>query len=367
MLKIITITSSRAEYDLLFPLLDLMKKSKKIQNKIIACGSHLDSRFGKTTQQIKKDNFKNIESIKTLSLNFDNSNFDTLNSFKIFFSKFSFFLKNKKIDLVLALGDRYEMFGASICCYFLNIPIVHISGGDTSLGSKDEIFRNSISQMSDLHFVKINQHKKKLINLGINAKDIIVTGSLSNDNYKKKFDKKFFLKKPFILITFHSVTNSKDENDSNIKYLLSSLKKYKKYNMLFTSSNHDTGGKKINSLIKKFVKLNKNSIFVHNLGRDLYYHAMHDCEFMIGNSSSGIIESMIYKKPAINILPRQLGRHSNGNVINCNNNLNDICKSIDKAISNDFKKKCNKLKNFFKKNNIKPSKIMLKQILKRYA
>ena len=137
--------------------------------------------------------------------------------------------------------------------------------------------------------------------------------------------------------------------------------------MLFTSSNHDTGGKKINSLIKKFVKLNKNSIFVHNLGRDLYYNAMHDCEFMIGNSSSGIIESMIYKKPAINILPRQLGRHSNGNVINCNNNLNDICKSIDKAISNDFKKKCNKLKNFFKKNNIKPSKIMLKQILKRYA
>ena len=98
-----------------------------------------------------------------------------------------------------------------------------------------------------------------------------------------------------------------------------------------------------------------------------FYSLMSYCNGIIGNSSSGIIESMIYKKPAINILPRQLGRHSNGNVINCNNNLNDICKSIDKAISNDFKKKCNKLKNFFKKNNIKPSKIMLKQILKRYA
>lgn len=367
MLKIITITSSRAEYDLLFPLLNLMKKSKKIKNRIIACGSHLDTRFGKTIKAIKRDSFNNVVTIDTLSKNKKNSNFDTLNSFNIFFSKFSFFLKNKKIDLVLLLGDRYEIFGASICSYFLNIPIVHISGGDTSLGSKDEIFRNSISQMSDLHFVKINKHKEKLVSLGIKSKNIKVTGSLSNDNYRKKFDRKFLLKKPFILITFHSVTNSNNKNDNNVKYLLNSLKKYKKYNMLFTSSNHDTGGRVINYLIKKFVKLNKNSIFVHNLGRDLYYQAMNNCEFMIGNSSSGIIESMIYKKPAINILPRQLGRHSNKNVINCNNNVHEICKSIDKASSTDFKKKCKEFKNRFKKTNIKPSKIMLKEILKKYG
>ena len=176
MIKVLTVTSSRAEYDLLFPLLDLMRKSKKINNKIVACGSHLDKKFGKTIQDIKKDKFKNIFSIDTLKSQNENSSFYMLNSFKIFLSKFSFFLKNKKIDLILILGDRYEIFGASICAYFLNIPIVHISGGDTSLGSKDETFRNSISLMSSLHFVKIKEHKKKLIFLGVAKRKIFITG-----------------------------------------------------------------------------------------------------------------------------------------------------------------------------------------------
>jgi len=367
MLRILTITSSRAEYDLLFPLLDLMRKSNKINNKIIACGSHVDKRFGSTINEIKKDKFTNIHEIDTLKLQTSNSNFDMLNSFNIFFCGFVKFLKNKKIDLILLLGDRYEVFSASICAYMLNIPIAHISGGDTSLGSKDENFRNSISLMSDLHFVKVKKHKEKLLSLGINKNKIFVTGSLSNDNYKKSFNKKFFLSKPLVLITFHSVTNSKKKGDSDIKNLLISLKKLKNYNLLFTSSNHDAGGKKINLIIKKFVESSKNSVFIHNLGRDLYYHAMKECEFMIGNSSSGIIESMIYKKPAINILPRQLGRYSNKNVINCYNNVNDIDKSIKKALTKNFKIKCKKLKNYFKNNYNKPSEIMLKTILKNYG
>ncbi len=367
MLNIITITSSRAEYDLLFPLLNLIRKSKKIKNKIVVCGSHLDDRFGKTVTLIKKDKFRDVLKINSLKFNKNNSRFDTLRSFTIFISEFSPIFENKNIDLVLLLGDRYEIFGASICAFFLDVPIVHISGGDTSLGSKDETFRNSISLMSDTHFVKIDEHKNKLISLGIDKKNIFVTGSLSNDNYIKKFTKNFFVKSPFILITFHSVTNSKNKNDNNIQHLLKSLKKYKKYKLLFTSSNHDDGGRKINFALKNFVNSNKNSIFIPSLGRELYYQAMKECEFMIGNSSSGIIESMIYKKPAINILPRQLGRHSNKNVINCKNNFEDICKSINKAQSKKFKLKCQRLKNYFKKNKTKPSEIMLKTIIKKYG
>ena len=367
MLKLITITSSRAEYDLLFPLLNSIRESKKIKNKIIACGSHLDKRFGRTIELIKKDKFNNVLKIDTLHTDKKNSNYDTLNSFKIFFSKLSIFLNKKKVDAILLLGDRYEIYASSICAYFLDIPIVHISGGDTSLGSKDEIFRNSISLMSDLHFVKIDDHKEKLIKLGVNKKNIFVTGSLSNENYRKKFSQKFFINKPFVLVTFHSVTNNKNLDLSNVKYLLKSLKKLSNYNLLFTSSNHDAGGKKINSMIKKFTKSHKNSLFVHNLGRELYYQAMKECEFMIGNSSSGIIESMIYKKPAINILPRQLGRYSNMNVISCQNTEKDISKSIKKALSKNFINKCKRLKNSFKKNDRKPSKIMLENILKKYG
>lgn len=367
MIKTLTVTSSRAEYDLLFPLLSLMQKSKKINNKLVICGSHLNKKFGKTIKDIKKDKFRNIFLINSLKQEQDDSSFNMLSSFKIFFSKFSSFLKNRKIDLILLLGDRYEVFAASICAYFLNIPIVHISGGDTSLGSKDEAFRNSISLMSSLHFVKINKHKKKLISLGIPKEKIFVTGSLSNDNYIQKFNKKFFLKKPFILITFHSVTNSKNKKDNNIKNLFKSLEKLDSYNLLFTSSNHDVGGKKINSEINKFVKTHKNSFFVHNLGRDLYHQAMKECEFMIGNSSSGIIESMIYKKPAVNILPRQLGRFANKNVINVLNNVDELDKAIKIAISQNFRLKCKKLKNHFKNENKRPSDIMIKKILKYYG
>ena len=227
MINSLTITSSRAEYDLLFPLIDSIRKSKKIRNKIVVCGSHLNKEYGNTINYIKKDNFKNFISINTLKNQNKNTNFNMLNSFQIFLSNFSNYLKGKKIDFILLLGDRYEVFAAGICAYILNIPIVHISGGDTSLGSKDENFRNSISLMSDLHFVKIHAHKEKLISLGIDKKKIFITGSLSNDNYIKKFKNKFFYKKPFILITFHSVTKSKNKDDSNIKYLLESLKKLK--------------------------------------------------------------------------------------------------------------------------------------------
>jgi len=367
MIETLTVTSSRAEYDLLFPLLSLMRKSNKINNRLVICGSHLNQKFGKTIRDIKKDKFRNIFLIDSLKLQPEDSNFTMLSSFKIFFSKFSSFVKNKKIDLILILGDRYEAFAASICAYFLNIPIVHISGGDTSLGSKDEAFRNSISLMSSLHFVKIDKHKKKLVSMGVPKEKIFITGSLSNDNFKKKFTKKFFLKKPFVLITFHSVTNSKNKKDSNIENLLKSLEKLNLYNLLFTSSNHDVGGKKINSTINKFVKTHKNSFFVHNLGRDLYHQAMKECEFMIGNSSSGIIESMIYKKPAINILPRQLGRYANNNVINVLNNVDEIDKAIKTAISTKFRLKCKKLKNHFKNESNKPSDIMIKKILKYYG
>ena len=345
MLKLITITSSRAEYDLLFPLLNYIRESKKIKNKIIACGSHLDNRFGRTIELIKKDKFNDVLKIDTLHTNKKNSNYDTLNSFKIFFSKLSIFLNKKKVDAILLLGDRYEIYASSICAYFLDIPIVHISGGDTSLGSKDEIFRNSISLMSDLHFVKIDDHKKKLIKLGVNKKNIFVTGSLSNENYRKKFSQKFFINKPFVLVTFHSVTNNKNLDLSNVKYLLKSLKKLSDYNLLFTSSNHDAGGKKINSMIKKFTKSNKNSLFVHNLGRELYYQAMKECEFMIGNSSSGIIEVPSFKKGTINVGERQEGRLKSKSIIDCKPYKDEIIKAIEKLYSLDFKKVLEKSKN----------------------
>ena len=366
MIKILTVTGSRSEYDLLYPLLKNLNNHKKIILNILCCGAHLNKDYGQTINYIKKDKFQNIILLKTIK-NKTNNKKDTFESYKYLSDKVGKIILDKKINLILLLGDRYEAHSSATAAFFLNIPIVHISGGDTSYGSMDEYFRNSISLMSDLHFAKTKIHKDKLLNFGINKKKIYVTGSLSTENYVDKFYNKFIIDKPFALVTFHPVTNSINKKDNEIDNLFKNIKLHKNLNFLITASNHDTGGNEINIKIKKFVKFNKNTKFIHNLGRDLYYQAMNECEFMIGNSSSGIIESMIYRKPSINILPRQLGRQSNKNVINCNNNFNEIKVSITKAISKKFKNKCQKLKNHFSNDNNKPSDIMIKKILKYYG
>ncbi len=361
MKNILTVTGSRSEYDLLYPLIKKIDNEKKFEFNLLCCGSHLDKNFGTTIKEIKKDNFKKIYKLKTIQKK-NNSLIEILDSHSLLQKKISKLIINKRIKLLIILGDRFEAHASALSAYFLNIPIVHISGGDTSLGSMDEYFRNSISLMSNIHFVKTKKHKSKLIRLGIEKNKIFITGSLSNENFVSEFEKKFIFKKPFGLVTFHPVTNTTNKNDNNIKNLLKAVDSFENLNFLFTASNHDKGGIIINKDIKRFVKNNKKYKFVYNLGRKLYYQAMKNCEFMIGNSSSGILESMIYKKPAINILPRQMGRQSNKNVIHCKNQTFLIKQAIDKALTLEFKKKCKSLKNIFRSNVKSPSEFMLNKI-----
>ena len=365
MINILTVTGSRSEYDLLYPLIKKLENEKKINFHLLCCGSHLDKNFGNTFNDIKKDKFLNIYKFKTIKKLFS-KNIDIFNSHKILSEKISKVIVTKKINLLILLGDRFEAHASALAAYMLKIPIAHISGGDTSLGSMDEFFRNSISLMSDIHFVKTKKHKLKLLKLGIKKNKIYISGSLSIDNFKDNFSNKLNFKKPFGLVTFHPTTNSKNYNDNNIKHLFNSIKKFKCMNFLFTASNHDKGGSKLNLEVKRFVKSNKKYKFVYNLGRELYYQSIKDCEFMIGNSSSGILESMIYKEPAINILPRQKGRQSNKNVINCKNNYLDITNAIKKAKSEKFKNKCNKLKNIFDSKLKSPSEFIFQKIIKNY-
>jgi len=365
MMNILSVTGSRSEYDLLYPLIKKLENKQKISFHLFCCGSHLDKNFGNTINEIKKDKFSNVYKFKTIKKN-NSKNIEILNSHKILSNKISQVITKKKIDVLILLGDRFEAHASALAAYFLKVPIVHISGGDTSLGSMDEFFRNSISLMSSKHFVKTKKHKLKLTKLGINQKDIFITGSLSNENYKENFSKSYIFKKPFGLVTFHPVTSSKNKHDNSVKYLFEAFKNFKDLNFLFTASNHDKGGSKINFEIKRSIKKNKRYKFVYNLGRNLYYQAMKECEFMIGNSSSGILESMIYKKPAVNILPRQKGRQSNTNVINCKNETSTIIKAIKLAQTKNFKKKCKNLKNIFRSKVKSPSEFMLKKIIKFY-
>ena len=328
--KILSITSSRSDF---YILLNLYKKiQKKYFLDLIVCGNHFDTLFGKTIKDIKSEKIKNLIEIR-----------DYKKKNSTFIEKLKKYLIKKKPDLVLILGDRLESYCLASACKKLRLPIFHISGGDTSLGSKDDLYRDFISKVSSYHFVKTNEHKKKLEKIGI-KKNIFVIGSLAIENLKLLKKNKFSsVNKPFCLVSFHPVTMSRNfQKDNNLSNIFRITKIFNKLNFLFTASSHDKGGNILNKKIQKHCKINFNCFFIKNLGKK-YLSAIKESKFMLGNSSSGIIESSFFGKKTINILPMQLGRQSDKNVINVKNNF----KSLNLAVRNIMKSK-----NFFIKTNL---------------
>ena len=374
MFKFCCVTSSRADYDLLRNVLLLLEKNRRIDLEILTTGSHLKKDFGSTVKQIKNDSIKKITQIDIFKDNKDNLQ-STADAVSKGIKKFTKYFNKKKFDFVILLGDRLEIFAAATSAYILGIRIFHFSGGDTSFGSLDEKFRHSISIMSDYHFVKLQDHKKRLEGMGIKKNKIRVIGSLASENYKKykKFslqdiNRKFSikLKKPFILFTFHPVSNSKKREVNDIELLLNSLAEQREYNFICTASNIDANGIKFNSIIKKFSHNYKNRFhFVENFGKDYYFSLLSHAAAMVGNSSSGIIESPFFKLPTINIMPRQKGRYYHENVIHINNNRMQIKSAFMKIQDKRFIKKCQSIKNKYQsKDPNSLSKNVLKMILK---
>ena len=265
----------------------------------------------------------------------------------------------------MVLGDRYEAFCASNMANLMKMPIVHISGGDTSLGSNDEKYRNMISLIARLHFCKTEKHKKKLQNFKIKKKNIHVIGSLALDNLKKISKKNHFKKyKSYCLASVHSTKETIKKNLETAYLFISLVKKLKQINFIFTSASHDQFGVKINKILLDASKKYKNCFFIHNLGGKKYLNAIQNSKFMIGNSSSGIIESSFFSKPSISILPRQLGRQANRNVFFVEKSEKKILKILQKIKFKNYK--------ILLKNNIfdmykkvgSPSQYIYKKILK---
>jgi GDP/UDP-N,N'-diacetylbacillosamine 2-epimerase (hydrolysing) len=353
--KISVVTSSRAEYSLIYWILKGLKSDKDFQLQLIATGGHLSSDFGNTIDLIRNDGFKITEEVDMLLPGDDLSAMSKSTGVGIIkFTDVFFILKP---DLLLVLGDRFEIFSAVYAARLLRIPIIHISGGDTSEGAIDNELRHSISLMSSLHFPKIQKHKKKLLNLGVSNKDIIVTGYLGLENVAKlkllskceiENRIKVQIKSPLALITFHPVTKPIHNYDNNINVLLKTLSVFPDLQCIFTSANADSCGRQINTELMNYCKKNpKQNVFIKNLGREFYPSLMAQCDLLIGNSSSGILESGYFKVPVVNIQPRQNGRDRNCNVVDCENKVDNLIKAIEVASSKPFRRKCKTIKNIF--------------------
>lgn len=320
--KIGLLTSSRADYGIYKPLLKKISQVKAIDLTIIAFGMHLKKKYGKTIHDIKRDNLGNIDIIKGMS-NKD-SPLDIANSYGQLIKEFSAYWGNNKFDYVIALGDRFEMSAAVQSGIPFEIKFIHLHGGETTLGSIDNIYRHQITLASKIHFVATDHYLKKVSSITGSKKNIYNHGALSLDgiNEMKLPDwsyvcQKFYLPhKNFVLATFHPETIGLAKNKVYANVVFESLKKIgKDTNIVITLPNADAASDLYRSSMIKLSELYPKKIsIVENFGRENYFSAMKHASMMIGNTSSGILESASFKKYVINVGDRQKGRLKNKNV-----------------------------------------------------
>lgn len=318
------LTSSRADFGIYTPLIIELSSELIFKTEIIAFGMHLQKDQGETLSLIKESNY-GLE-IKILETKFFADDIQAISySYGSVIKEFSMFWKENKYDFIFALGDRWEMSAAVQSSIPFEIPIGHIHGGETTFGAIDNIYRHQISLASKLHFTSCYEHSKKvkeltglydhIYNVGsLNLQDIHTLKLPSWDLVKKKFDIPF---DEFILVTFHpeSIRSSKNLNHlKELELVLQNL--LKTHNLLITNANSDAYGSYYNELFRKLQEIDKSKIkLVSALGRLNYFTTMSRCEFLLGNSSSALIESASFKKWALNIGSRQDGRIRNKNVI----------------------------------------------------
>ncbi len=340
--KICVITGSRAEYGLLKLIINEIIKSKSLELKLIVTGSHLSSEYGNTFKEIESDGIEILHKIEILEQD-DDISFSMSRAFKIFPKKF----QELKPDLVLILGDRYEIFSAATVAYINKIPIAHIHGGETTEGAFDEGFRHAITKMAYLHFASTEIYKKRIIQLGENPDRVFNYGSPGIEAIKKidLYDKnKIFellgldLVKKTILITFHPETlNLLIDPKRQINSLLEAIRDIKEINLVFTKANADPGGAIINNEIEKFSELNKSNTYLfESLGQKKYLSLLKYAACVVGNSSSGIIEAPSFNVGTVNIGSRQKGRIKSESIIDVDYNTKQIKSSILKILDQPF-------------------------------
>ena len=347
MRKICVITGTRAEFGLLRPLIELIANDKELQLQLIATGMHLSPEFGYTLNEITEAGFMVDKKVECL-LSSDSS-VGVSKTIALAVSGFADALDELAPDLVVVLGDRTEILGAVIATAMANIPIAHLHGGETTEGAYDEAIRHSITKFSHLHFTSTEAYRKRVIQLGEHPDTVFNVGAIGLDAIKKLplLDKASFeqaigfkLKERNILITYHPVTLEKEAPIETFENILTALDELTDTALIFTHANSDKNGRIINRMITEYVSSHKDkALEFKSLGQLRYLSALQYVDFVIGNSSSGILEVPAFYIPTINIGDRQKGRICNESVINSNNSLEDIKKSITFALDKTFREK----------------------------
>ena len=334
--KICVITGTRAEYGLMSRLMQIIKEDHNFQLQIIATNMHLSVEYGETYKEIEADGFVINKKVPILSAA------DTINATVKSVGKgligFADAYEELRPDMILVLGDRYEILAAVSAALFYKIPVIHLYGGEITEGAYDDAIRHAVTKMSHLHFTSTEEYRQRVIQMGEDPETVFYVGALGCDNIrqiplmnKEEVEKSlnFILDRNTILVTYHPVTLENNSSEAQFKELLSAIDQFSNIRLIFTMPNSDTYNKIIIKLIKDYTSINPNkAIYFKSLGTKRYLSVLQFIGAVVGNSSSGIIEVPSFHIPTLNIGDRQKGRIAAESVLHCLPKKGDILEKL---------------------------------------
>ncbi len=338
--KITVVTATRAEYGILVPLIKALDKEKEIDLQLVVTGTHLSDKYGRTENEIIKDGFSIFKRIPILEEG--NSAYDISVTVANAIKGFAEYFRDEEPRMVFILGDRTEMLGVAIAAMNEGVPIAHIHGGEITEGAVDDCVRHALTKMSYLHFTSTEEYRKRVIQMGEAPERVFNVGALSTENIlnvpripenELREDIGIPLDMDYCVVTFHPVTLEPDAAREQTEALCEAMEKNNDLFYLITMANADNGGELVNEILNEFATSHSNAKMVSSLGMKRYLSAVKYARFVLGNSSSGIIEAPVLGTPTVNIGDRQKGRIMAGSIVNCEPEIKDISAAIDRAKS----------------------------------
>ena len=343
MRTISVVTVSRSDYGMYLPILTEIQEDLELKLHLIVAGMHLSPEFDLTARVIEADGFEINDCVEML-LSSDTPE-SISKSMGLGLIGFAQCYARFRPDILLVLGDRFEMHAAALAALPFKIPVAHIHGGEITEGSIDDALRHSITKLSHLHFVSTEEYARRVIQMGEEPWRVIVSGSPAVNNLRsltllsrEELARRFGLRldSPPLLVTFHPATLEYEETEWQVNELLEALRAID-LRVVFTMPNADTNGRIIKRMMEEFVDRYPSAQIVGNLGTQGYFSLMTCAAAMVGNSSSGIIEAPFFKLPVVNIGSRQRGRVRTKNIIDVGYARSEIRAAIEKAISPTFR------------------------------
>lgn len=342
--RICVVTGSRAEYGILYWLLREIREDPQLQLQLIATGMHLAPEFGSTWRAIEADGFPIDRKVEMLVAS--DSELGVTKSVGLGVIGFADAFASLAPDVVVVVGDRFEILAAAQAAFLAGIPLAHISGGELTEGAVDDVIRHVITKFSRYHFVASEEYRKRVIQLGEPPEFVFNVGDPALDNIVRlelltrealSAAVGFDLSRAFFLTTYHPVTAGAADRLPGLQEMLDALDAFPQFAVLITRANADAGGRKVSRLLDSYAGQRRGRVHIStSLGQLNYLSAMRHCAAVVGNSSSGIIEAPAMGKPTVNIGTRQSGRLKATSIIDCEPSREAIRQALERAVSPEF-------------------------------